>query len=317
MQKVLSTESPPFVVVSSSSPHSFRSFLHRAQRKLRYLYYKDYYAKRILDSPPVECDSSVPLEVHMVTHESAMLESLWCLKTFYHFSEIRPKLFIHDDGSLSEESTSIFLNHFKEARVIGKLEADLKMQEYLKDYEFSHMYRFANYGAHSLKLLDFYRFSDNKPVLGLDSDVLFFQKPLELLNCAQTQQGFYMCDYRDSYSLPTNQLENNFQLKIVPRVNTGIFYFLQDRYYDRVLIEQWLKLAYQHQYPYKQWTEQTAFAILFSKYRTNFKSASHLYQISSEPLSDQTVSHHFVNDGSRRFLYIDGLRYLNNKLVNW
>lgn len=45
-----------------------------------------------------------------------------------------------------------------------------------------------------------------------------------------------------------------------------------------------------------------------------FKSLrlSSKYQISREPLTDQTTSHHFVNDGSRASFFTDGLKKLKS-----
>ena len=55
------------------------------------------------------------------------------------------------------------------------------------------------------------------------------------------------------------------------------------------------------------WREQTAWAILVSKQRKGFMRLPDSYQISKQPVTDLTISHHFVNDGSREDFFKEGV----------
>ena len=283
--------------------------IDRAKRKLKYIYYKNYFSKRILYSKPVICDSSLPFEIHMLTNEKAVIESLWCLKTFYHFIDLFPKIVIHDDGSLSDKAISIFQKHFEGVRVIRKIDSDQQMKEYLKNYEYSLKYQIDNYMPHSIKLFDFFYFS-NSSLLALDSDILFFNKPIEVYKFLNQRIGFYMSDYRNSYSFSHEYIKEKFNFEISSKINSGLFFIPSVMDYDKLLIENVLRLCYEKNYPLNQWTEQTTYAILFSKYRHKFKRLSKTYQISNQSISKDTVCHHFVNDGSRPLFYTRGIKTL-------
>jgi len=255
----------------------------RIMKKFNYLYYKEICAKHILYSNPIHCKSPDPLEVHMLTGEKAVIESMWCLKTFYKFIDLSLRLVIHDDGTLSNKSISIFYNHFKGVKIIKKDEADKKIITNLKGYDYSMKYRIDNYMPHSIKLIDFFYFSKNS-FLALDSDVLFFKKPMEVLRFLEEGKGFYMSDYRNSYSLSREDLGSHYNFEILPRINTGLFFVPSEMIYDKLAIEDSLKLCYENNYPMKQWTEQTVFAVIFSKYKENFKG----YQITIKFLGLQS-----------------------------
>ena len=67
--------------------------------------------RRILISPPVECGDSTDFEVHILTCHRDLLDALWCLKTFCFFSDTRPAIAIHDDGSLAASDFETLLQH--------------------------------------------------------------------------------------------------------------------------------------------------------------------------------------------------------------
>ena len=61
------------------------------------------------------------------------------------------------------------------------------------------------------------------------------------------------------------------------------------------------------------WREQTAWAILVSKQRKGFMRLPDSYQISKQPISNLTISHHFVKDGSREDFLKKGVCHLKRR----
>ena len=122
-----------------------------------------------------------------------------------------------------------------------------------------------------------------------------------------------MEDYHNAYSFEKEHLSRLFGIKVIEKVNTGLVYFPNKNVFDLDLVESFLKEAYFHDYPNKSWIEQTAFALIFSKYAELFKPLGNDYQISRQPISGKTVSHHFVADGSRDNFYKEGLKRLKKK----
>ena len=125
-------------------------------------YYKKVYSKEILFSKPIICDENSEIELHILTCSLDLLSAMWSLKTFYHYSELRPKLVIHDDGSLSTSNNlKIFLKHFKNSNFIKRKDADINLKKYLKDYKFCSKFRFEGL-LFSIRLFDYFYYSKSK-----------------------------------------------------------------------------------------------------------------------------------------------------------
>lgn len=292
----------------------WRSFLRRNKLSFKYFYYKKY-GKAILLSNPVVCDQNSEYEIHILTCKKDAFCALWLLKTFYHYSGLRTRLVIHDDGTLTDDIIQVFLSHFAGCEVIRKRDADIEMKQHLRDFTYCSRLRFGQKkdAIVSIKLFDFFFFSRTKRILNIDSDILFFKNPVEIVENMNNNKGFFMSDYLNSYSLPINELNSKSDIGLRERVNSGIFYFSGLEYYDLNLIDSSIKIIYEYRHPISFWIEQTCFAWIFSKYKDVFARLPASYQISKSPITDKTSSHHFVNDGSRTDFYTRGLAYLKNK----
>ena len=52
---------------------------------IRWAYYKGFFAKQILNTKPVICDSKGLFEVHVLVCEKDLFNTLWALKNFLSF----------------------------------------------------------------------------------------------------------------------------------------------------------------------------------------------------------------------------------------
>jgi hypothetical protein len=273
-------------------------------------YFKNIYLKKILSTPPVTCESNSSSEIHILTCHRDLLETLWCLKTFYHFSKLNLGLVIHDDGTLSPADITIFHNHFVNCRLVRKKEADEKLSSALKNTPFSFRCRFQDFLLLSMKLFDPFFFSGADNILLLDSDVLFFNKPSEVMDCCANSMPCFMDDYQNAYSLLISDLNKVVDKKVIDRFNSGLLCY-QRKKIDLETVEKLLKsVLCNKNFDNTGWIEQTIFALLFSLLEDPPIRLSENYQISFKTLTEDTISHHYVNDGSRVNFYIQGLRRL-------
>src|SRR6202020_1360120 len=60
--------------------------------------------QRIYETPPIMVDTGADTELHMLICEHHAFRAMWSLKSFFHYAKLRPRLVIHDDGTLSESS---------------------------------------------------------------------------------------------------------------------------------------------------------------------------------------------------------------------
>jgi lipopolysaccharide biosynthesis glycosyltransferase len=264
--------------------------------------------RRILISPPVECGDSTDFEVHILTCHRDLLDALWCLKTFCFFSDTRPAIAIHDDGSLVASDFETLLQHFPGCRIIRRADADVELTEFLSANPHCLRFRRRKDFYCALKLFDAFYFARADKLLLLDSDLLFFRRPVELLQHIAADRPFFQRDYQDAYVLPRNALETTLGMAINPMVNAGLMFLRRRHYSDNIeLIEHYFATATTNRDVNRH--EQTLHAMLLSKYGA--APLGDAYQISNQAaITDRTIAHHSVSDGSRAEMQAEGQRRL-------
>lgn len=279
---------------------------------LIYYYYKKIYAGKIFKTKPVVCDKEGRLELHMLTCERDLECTMWSLKTFYYFSGIKPRLIIYDDGSLTEDSVSTLTSHFVNCQIVRRERLDRDIGDFLKAYKMNLEY--INVGSYLglLKIFGPAYYAKSEYMLILDSDVLFLNKPKEILEHIAGGTPFYLSDCMDAYTYPMEFLNDLMKIKMVHKINAG-FYFISKNDFDGILDlgEAYFKKVSQMGHKHKTlWREQTLVAMNLSK--LNAERLGCDYQISKKPVTARTICHHFVSDGSRKNLYREGLRQLRS-----
>jgi hypothetical protein len=283
--------------------------LKKVKARIAYRYYRAV-AKRILYSKPVVCGKRGLYEIHLLTCKRDLILTLWSLKTYFYFSGSLPHVFIHEDGSLEKEDIQMLKGHFLEAQIITREHADAAIGAWLEEYPYSREYRLASKRPQVIKVFDFHYFSKTKKILMLDPDILFFSRPQEMLTCLDAGEGFFSTDYQNAYSFSRETLKGLLHKDIVEKINIGIAFLPRAEIYDIRMIEAYAKLMQERNYPRPFWAGQTAFALLISNNVLSFKPLPKTYQISKMAATRSTVSHHYVNDGSRNNFYIQGVSRL-------
>ncbi|MBM4309973.1 MAG: hypothetical protein FJ119_03360 [Deltaproteobacteria bacterium] len=274
-------------------------------------WYRCVVTKRILATQPVICDRDCPYEIHTLTFDQDLPATLWSLKTWYHFSGTRPALVIYAGGPLSAKSEAILSAHFPTCRIIRRKIFNQKMQVFLNNYKTSLRHSITPSFYCALKLFGPMCFAQTDSILYVDSDVLFFRKPVELLKHLERQSACFNSDYQNAYAHPAALLNSLLPFRLEHGVNAGLFHISKkDLDGGRDLAEHYFTTV--PEIDHHSWTinrhEQTLNALLLS--RANAKRLSADYQIAQTPVTDTTVSHHFVNDGSRPAFYRVGMRRL-------
>ncbi len=273
-------------------------------------YYKYIYTKNILNTKPVDADPEI--ELHHLTCAKDFLNSIWAIKSFHYFSELKFRTVIHDDGTLSKNQKRIFGQHFTGGEIIEKKYADLQMKEKLRNFNYLSKNREDKKFYCALKLLDPVFFSRSDHIILLDSDILFFNKPEEILNHIKTRQSFFNSDFQNAYSHTIKQLKKITKIDILEKINAGLIYFNKTDYLKHLsLIETFFKkIDPMNMNEGINRREQTAHAILLSKIKAKRLSAN--YQISNQKMKKDTISYHFVNNGFRHRMYKIGLARLKS-----
>jgi hypothetical protein len=165
--------------------------------------------------------ASVP--VHVLTGAKDWRLAGWSLASLFHFSELAWPVVIHDDGTLDDEGRGVLEALFEGCRIISRAEADAVMNRLLRAYPFCADYRAAHPLA--LKIFDMAQFAENERFIVLDSDVLFFSHPREIIDWANgrnTRECWFNEDAQESSIITAAEAREELDVRLWGRVNSGL-----------------------------------------------------------------------------------------------
>ena len=135
--------------------------------------------KEIRNTPRLPCNPNATCELHTLTAHHHLDMYLTALKSLLiHFSDIA--VVTHDDGSLTDEDKALLITHVNGIKIIDKAAADEKMTAILADYP--HCRALRTRIVNSLELLDNIVLAKTEKTINMNSDVLFFKRPDELIS---------------------------------------------------------------------------------------------------------------------------------------
>jgi hypothetical protein len=257
-----------------------------------------------------ETPQSVP--VHVLTGKSDWQLCAWMLASWFTATEETWRVVIHDDGTLPEEARSVLKKLFKTARFISRDEADAKMDRVLAAHPLCHDYR--NKHPLALKIFDMAQHCDSDRFIVLDSDVLFFSHPREIVQWAMGRsEDCWFNEDVDEGSLITKQHAlDDLGVKLWSRVNSGLCLLakaaLDLDFCERALGETSILKGHIWR------VEQTLFALCASRFGKGGLLPK-TYEVSlGKTASTDCISRHYVGAVRDRF-YGEGLHRLRDVLL--
>jgi hypothetical protein len=259
-----------------------------------------------------EVPATVP--IHVLTGGQDWRLAAWMLASFFHFSEMAWPVVIHDDGTLPEDARATLLSLFHGARFIRRDEADDRMNRLLRAYPFCHEYR----GTHplALKIFDVPFFAESDRFLVIDSDVLFFNHPREIVEWANAPATNKECwfneDVQESSLITAAEAREELDVKLWARVNSGLAAIYKPvidlDFCDRALATTSILRGHLWR------VEQTLFALCASRNNKGGLLPKN-YEVSlKRRASPEAISRHYVGAVRDRF-YGEGLKRLHEPLL--
>lgn len=133
----------------------------------------------ILATPPIPCDRTSNLKVWIPTSARDAPMALWALKSLLHYSRASWDVWLAD-GGLARKHAELFEKHFPNIRVLHRNELDERTRRALDGFPHTYYLRQQRDYAPARKLVDPPLYLSQRFLL-LDSDVLFFSNPKEIL----------------------------------------------------------------------------------------------------------------------------------------
>ncbi len=288
---------------------SLGSLVLKIRQKYKYglcvAYYRDTIRSRIISSAPINGTIDPACEIHVLTSSKDWLNLIWTLKSFYYYSGRKYSLCIHDDGTLTKESYNILQHHFPDAHLIDRKMADEKMLVLLKPYPRCLEFRQTNHL--SPKVFDFVAYLESDRMLLLDSDVLFFQEPTELLRRIESPTYMYNCVNRDiasAYTVEPTVVREFMGFTMQPRFNSGLG-LIQKKSINLDWIEEFLGISGIIGHFWR--IEQTLLALCSSKFGVELLPEE--YNVRLEKGIKTSPCRHYVG-AIRHLMYSEGIKHL-------
>ena len=261
--------------------------------------------RRILDSPPLATAATGAVELRVLTWRRDWINMLWALKSFYHRSGADYPLYIHDGGLLPAQARELS-RHFPAATIVERAAADDRVSRELRRRGHDRSLAYRTINPSTQKLFDFYLFSTTDHVVSVDSDIVFFQNPRELLVPPEgLPRNRYNRDCAYWYSMGLDELEAEFGLRPPPYINSGLSVVRRETI-DFSRIEEWL--GHPTLFADRWVTEQTLHALCGAAAGVELLPDSYL--VSTEPgIEESTVCKHYPGY-FRPLLYEEGMAHL-------
>lgn len=260
MKRILNK--PKFLLNHLNDHFSLDGFMEEIKVSLQRdrLWYYVRKSKPIKVSKP---SKNCPEIMSLVSHKDLLL-LLVCLKTFFYFLKKIFSVTVVDDGSMNREDIKFLKYYVKNIRFIGAKEADKRAKSYLKGKKLC--FQYGKIGGHPYvrKSLFLPILSVSRKILLLDSDIIFFKKPTEIIDFFKGNNNLviFMSDYQDAYSISGIEAKYFFNCKLIKKLNSGILGF-NSKEIDLDLAEKFLKY-WSNSYG-RLFQMQTFYSLLFSK----------------------------------------------------
>lgn len=248
------------------------------------------------------------LEIRVLTCKRDVEMTLNMVNSLRRYTPFKTiPIYFHNDGSLDDESKTILLN-IENSHLIDRGIADETILECIKNYPNCKRYRFDNvriFNNTKMKLFDFYFLSNTKNILCIDTDILFLNEPETIINLINTSTPFYFPDFQNAYSFTKSS-----KVKVLDKVNVGIFYIPSTKNYNIDSIEFALNDLFTIGITNGDWIEQSAWSHMFYVDGNYVKLDERKYQIPSPyyPIPLYVESLHFVGHPPIRKIYDDFLK---------
>lgn len=283
-----------------------RQSFFRYKKGLTYIANKYFLTKKIKSlSGLYNCPVNPDFSAHILVGQRDFSMLLWSLASLFHvWKDFSGALYIHDDGSLSNKSKKVLCRLFPGVIIVDSTEvlSKLNPQFNISKWRANNKYFLLK------KLIDPYFISPSNKVLILDSDILYFQPPQEIISGLQSDcsDSLMMFNKNDEgcpvYFKSGDRLDGNLSF-----FNSGIVLYKKDNF-DLDLLNEYLEKIDSSDDRNIHFIEQAGYAYCLK----NLKALPAGYHIKNR-VTDKTIVKHYTSPRRVKF-FLEGVELLKDKI---
>ncbi len=249
-----------------------------------------------LPSPPATSP-----EVHFLTGRKFWYQTAFCFWSLQRHAGIGLRLVLIDDGTIDSEVRSACERLFPGSRIVSAAECEERLNRLLPFSRYPTLRAQRQSYVHLRKLTDVHLGGPGWKLV-LDSDMLFFREPTQLLDWLKAPTApLHMMDIQNAYGYPDETLSLLAGQPIPPRINVGVL-GLRSESIDWEKLEQWCSHLLSL-YGTSYYLEQALCALLLSA-DSPIKLPAKDYLLmpdETECREPQACLHHYVAESKRGY----------------
>ena len=275
-----------------------------------------WHRKRILKTKPIECPKDAVLEVHVQVCHRDWLNGIWTIMSFAYFARQPFRLVMLQDGTVPECAWDHFKQLFPGVVIADRESLRPEVEKLLGSVSptIVKMWESGEYCTLP-KVVDSWILAKNKTIVTLDSDVLFFDCPKELLDPSLVEDQIAIYNYinydggsrNTHYSHDAEELEHGTGISLpydfiigLGRVNL--------EYFDWELCEKVLA-NYPPKGPVKHFTIDQSIMGLWASVHGFSHLDKNRYSVTPVKTLDGVMGRHYISK-TRDLMYVEGMRTL-------
>lgn len=162
------------------------------------------------------------LPVYFLTGENFLYQTLFCIRSLTLAGDTKFRFTLVDDGSFSDAILKQIQIQLPYAEVITAREISENINKHLPEPAFPNIHRKRKVYPHLKKLTDIHTLPGERWKLVLDSDMLFWKEPAELINWLKNPTSpLVLKDCAQSYGYDTCLMQAVSGVEIKPLLNVG------------------------------------------------------------------------------------------------
>jgi hypothetical protein len=256
------------------------------------------------------------LTLAILANKKRFYESVATLYSFC-FWESNIYVHYHEDGTLTENEINYLEKIFPGITIFRRAEQNLKVKNILLSKGLDHCVKLRDHFLFSIRSFDMLIEKKTPYLLQIDSDVLFYSKPNEILDIIKEKNlsGCFNKDIVNAYTFDEATICKYVPLPMVSNFNAGLFLHNFDEtffdFVDSVMAKEPQAATSWH-------LEQTLFA-MYASYKGNFLGLPKNYDLGQKykKAGNAVISEHYVQgtayDFHKDFVYKIIPTYINSK----
>ena len=257
--------------------------------------YGEYELKRRLKQLTPPSFPSIDINLTFLTGKKYYHQTLLCALSLIHAIEAIPAVTIYDDGSLTTKMIGLLERLIPGSRIVRKTECQPIVEEKLPLSTYKILRKLREKSVLMRKLIDVNLVTPGQ--VYLDSDMIFWQAPTEIINLCRAKTPFFMNEKFNCKDLGlichAEAITDQVGITPLEHFNSGIFFtgdYTIDWDFLEYAAQQLLPLPTVRSFLF----EQTLYAILFAKISDAFRLPDPYYVAYSSLPNEPTVVTHYV-----------------------